>query len=400
MTQEPLPLPGNRDENWRYAALRGVAKTDWSRRPPAPDADVLARIEAALPKRIPGSLRLVLFAGQLLPQFSDQDAAANIAALEIDVLTASATQPEGSPAAPIDQRFAAINRLHAAEVLQISIAKSSRRIALDILCYNSALSQPAVEILLQDDAQAEVTERQLGLDETSAVTNLRLDVRLGRRARLELIRLSQAGGQTHHLETLNVQLNDHAHLQSTQITLGGISTRATVFIEHGSGSTVNWNATALAEGQQVHDSYVRTAHVSEGACTRQLFRGIANGRGRIAFNGHMHVSENALRSDLQQSLKCLLDGTTAEADLRPQLEIYTDAVTASHGATVGKLDRDMMFYLLSRGIDPQTAESLLKWAFISDVLVSLPAGLRHDMELALAHRLPGAAAASAAVVIP
>jgi len=113
----------------------------------------------------------------------------------------------------------------------------------------------------------------------------------------------------------------------------------------------------------------------------------------------MYVGETALGAHSGQSLKTLLAGSEAEANVRPQLEIYTNEVTATHGATVGKLDGDMLFYLLSRGIDPETAESLLKWAFISDVLTHLPSSdLRHHIEASLIRQLPGAIAAQEALL--
>jgi Fe-S cluster assembly protein SufD len=108
----------------------------------------------------------------------------------------------------------------------------------------------------------------------------------------------------------------------------------------------------------------------------------------------MLVGPSAYGTHSGQSLKTLLAGSEAEANVRPQLEIYTTEVTATHGATVGKLDGDMLFYLLSRGIDPDTAKSLLKWAFVSDVLTHLPsAELRHQIEASLVRQLPGAMAA-------
>jgi Fe-S cluster assembly protein SufD len=105
----------------------------------------------------------------------------------------------------------------------------------------------------------------------------------------------------------------------------------------------------------------------------------------VAFNGHMIVHGTAPGARSDQSMKCLTAGPEAEADLRPQLEIYTDEVKASHGATVGKLDDTMRFYLLSRGLEPATADALLKWAFIEEVVASVsPAALRAEVERGIA----------------
>jgi len=129
-------------------------------------------------------------------------------------------------------------------------------------------------------------------------------------------------------------------------------------------------------------------HAGANARTTQTFRGIAAGRARVAFNGKIVVAPGAHGTDSQQSLRGLLAGPEAEIDLRPQLEIYTDDVRCSHGATAGKLDDNMLFYLLSRGIDPDTAQRLLKWAFLEDVIAQISTlALRRQIETRLAAHL-------------
>ena len=130
--------------------------------------------------------------------------------------------------------------------------------------------------------------------------------------------------------------------------------------------------------------------------TAQDYRGIAAGRSRVAFNGHVIMRANAAGSASSQSLRSLLAGPGTEADVRPQLEIYTDDVKASHGATAGKIDEQMLFYLLSRGIERRTAKSLLKWAFLTELVARIPiADLRAQVERAFAQRFTGEDAAVA-----
>jgi Fe-S cluster assembly protein SufD len=122
-------------------------------------------------------------------------------------------------------------------------------------------------------------------------------------------------------------------------------------------------------------------------------RGIAGGRSRVAFNSKVVVRERAQGTDSRQSLRGLLAGPQAEIDVRPQLEIYTDDVRCNHGATAGKLDDNMLFYLLSRGIDRDTAQQLLKWAFLEDVVarIAIPE-LRKHIEASLAGQMKETAA--------
>ncbi|MGH8217818.1 MAG: SufD family Fe-S cluster assembly protein, partial [Steroidobacteraceae bacterium] len=134
-------------------------------------------------------------------------------------------------------------------------------------------------------------------------------------------------------------------------------------------------------------------HLAPRARTEQTFRGIAAGRARVAFNGKIVVARGAAGTDSRQSLRGLLAGPEAEIDVRPQLEIYTDEVRCSHGATAGKLDETMLFYLLSRGLDRDTAQRLLKWAFLEDVVSKVTvAELRRQIEASLAGQLQEAEA--------
>ena len=134
----------------------------------------------------------------------------------------------------------------------------------------------------------------------------------------------------------------------------------------------------------MQDAYAVVEHAAPNARTLQTFRGIAAGRSRDAFNGKIIVRPAARGTDSNQSLRGLLAGPEAEIDVRPQLEIYTDDVRCSHGATAGKLDENMLFYLLSRGLAPQMAQRLLKWAFLEDVVskVDVPV-LRRQIEASL-----------------
>src|SRR5205807_7616458 len=140
---------------------------------------------------------------------------------------------------------------------------------------------------------------------------------------------------------------------------------------------------------QSQDTYAPVEHAAPNPRTGQIFPGIAAGRARVAFNGKIVVGKAAHGTDSRQSLRGLLAGPEAEIDVRPQLEIYTDDVRCSHGATAGKLDENMLFYLLSRGLEPEVAQRLLKWAFLEDVVAKIGvAELRRQSEARLALQVP------------
>ena len=161
----------------------------------------------------------------------------------------------------------------------------------------------------------------------------------------------------------------------------------------GERSEVGIYAASVADLHQSHDHFVLVEHMVPQALTEQTFRGVAAGRARVAFNGKVVVRKDARGTDSRQSLRGLLAGPEAEIDVRPQLEIYTDDVKCSHGATAGKLDDDMLFYLLSRGLDHDTAQRLLKWAFLEDVVARIEVPeLRRQIEQSLAGQMVDAAA--------
>jgi Fe-S cluster assembly protein SufD len=190
-------------------------------------------------------------------------------------------------------------------------------------------------------------------------------------------------------DTLTAYVGDRATYRLRMVTLGGLTSRSTQFVKlAGRAARCELIAASIANGIQTHDIFAQIDHVGVGTSTRELFRGIATERGKLAFNGKMIVRDTAHDADSDQSLKTLLNGIGAEASARPQLEIYTDKVRAKHGATTGKLDEQMLFYLLSRGIDRQQAQALLQWAFIEDAVSQVElTPLRQEIEAAVAAQL-------------
>lgn len=390
MSALPVTLPSPRDENWKYANLRGLARARFERAT-RPSEATLAAVAAALPPVLEGYERLVLIDGYLA---SVGSAATKTAAVPHPVETTDTQTNDAAVIAEADRYFLELNRRLRTETMHIAVAAHQIR-AVEVVVVTATNAHPALEISVGDGATLSLIERHLTLSSEVTITNLAISGRVAAHGQLALSRIGHHGPKVQHLETLELTLHEGASAKIVQLTAGAAASRTTAFIEHqGREASLEWHAAALGEATQHHDAYVHVAHSAPGARTLQQFRGIASGRSRIAFNGHMRVDATAAGAQSDQSLKCLLAGTEAEADVRPQLEIYTDAVKASHGATVGKLDPDMLFYLLSRGIPEDSAASLLKWAFVSDVLSRLPsAALRAEVEAALERLLPGAVAA-------
>jgi len=217
-------------------------------------------------------------------------------------------------------------------------------------------------------------------------------VELGRGARLEHYRLQELNARSTLFDTLSARLGEESAYRLHAISTGAQSARSTLALRlAGERAELNLALASLGDGHQVQDGYAVVEHRVPNARTVQTFRGIAAGRARVAFNGKIIVAPGAHGTDSRQSLRGLLAGPEAEIDVRPQLEIYTDDVRCSHGATAGKLDDAMLFllfYLLSRGLERDTAQRLLKWAFLEDVISQITLRpLRRAIEERLAGQL-------------
>jgi len=250
--------------------------------------------------------------------------------------------------------------------------------------------------LLQVGAGARVglIERHVSIGSDANFINCAVDVEVARDANVQHYRVQQTGARAIWFDTLTAKLAENAKYQVHTVNLGALSARSTVHVQLiGERSEVGVYSVSVGGKNQVHDTFALVEHIAPNARTDQSFRGISGGRARVAFNGKIVVRKGAHGTDSRQSLRGLLAGKDAEIDVRPQLEIYTDDVRCNHGATAGKLDDNMLFYLLSRGLDRETALRLLKWAFLEDVVAKIEVPeLRRQIEQSLAGQLNESAA--------
>jgi Fe-S cluster assembly protein SufD len=294
-----------------------------------------------------------------------------------------------------DERFALLNTAFARDVLTIEVpASHAQPLQLEVLFAASAEAQsgasyPRLEVRLAPGAQLTLIERHLSAGDAASFVTSAARVELARGARLEHYRLQELNARSTLFDTLSARLGEESAYRLHAISTGAQSARSTLALRlAGERAELNLALASLGDGHQVQDGYAVVEHRVPNARTVQTFRGIAAGRARVAFNGKIIVAPGAHGTDSRQSLRGLLAGPEAEIDVRPQLEIYTDDVRCNHGATAGKLDDAMLFYLLSRGLDRAAAQRLLKWAFLEDVISQITLRpLRRAIEERLADQL-------------
>jgi Fe-S cluster assembly protein SufD len=378
-------FPTTRDENWRYTNLRPLER--------ARLAPVAAPSSAPnLPPGLAGFARYAFVDGAFVPALSaPQEQAGLTVRRQPGALPPLSTLPEA--------RLALLNEAFATDTAAIHVSAAGgepARVELVFVALGGAetgTSYPRVQINLDPSSHLILVERHVSADGGASFVNSSVNVDLGRGAHLTHYRLQQAGARATWLDTLSAVLGADARYALLAVNTGALSARSTTHVRMaGPGAELALSVAALGDRQQVQDNFALVEHIAPRARTEQTFRGIASGRARVAFNGKIAVGEAASGTDSRQSLRGLLAGPEAEIDVRPQLEIYTDDVRCSHGATAGKLDDNMLFYLLSRGLSAEVARRLLKWAFLEDVVskIEIP-DLRRHIEHELAGQMADAA---------
>jgi Fe-S cluster assembly protein SufD len=391
-------LPTRRDENWHYADLRsleGVAR--FRSAPPATPA--IGELTLALPGPLAGFTRLVFVDGVLSGGWP------------LPSPTALTRLPaETAPAAPLpgtdyetsgDGRMGLIARMFAPDPLALQITGSTALEIVHVASSAAANCHARVSIELAAGANLTLVERHLGHpaapadDQPPAALHCTdLELRIGAGSQLRHTRVQQAVGNSLRFDTLTADLAEAAGYVLCHVAVGDGSERTSAQIRlRGRDACVQAHALAAARGAQVADLQFTVLHEAPGTRSEHVFRGIASDRAHVSCSADVRVEASAPGARVQQTLRGLIDGQGAAVNLRPRLTINTDAVQAKHGATTGRLDEDLLFYLLARGLEPATARSLLKWALLGEVLGAIePAALRRAAELATAAQLRDAPA--------
>jgi len=401
-------LPTGRDENWRYANLRPLERVRFA---PVPQRTAIG--EGQLPAPIAGYARFAFIDGLWLPDLSHaggthgvsvrarssvrpgaEAAAAEAAGGEAagrDAAGSDAASP--ASAASAEGAFALLNAAFAPDGAEIAV-EDGQQACIELVfaaCTpaQQAASYPALRLRVGRGAHLSLIERHVSVGNAASFVDAAVQAHIGERASVDHYRVQQLSAESTWLDTLAAEVQAGASYRLHAVSLGALSARSTLTIAlAGERAELVLDAVAVGRGRQVHDAYALVEHQAAHTRTDERFRGIAAARSRLAFNGKIVVRPQARGADSTQSLRGLLAGGEAEIDVRPQLEIYTDEVRCSHGATAGKLDEGMLFYLLSRGIDRDTARRLLEWAFLEDVVARIAvAELRRAVELALAGQM-------------
>ena len=346
-------LPARRDEDWRYADLRplksGFTQTAVCK---AAATDWISNVYAA---------RLVLIDGILDTAQSDLKSLPDGVEITPDTNTGTAQARDS---------LAMLNTALMQGGIKLTVQQAIAA-PVEILHINTGDAGGVHSKVTADvTAGAAVTliERFIGTGWSNPT--MQIDLHTG--ATLDHVRLVEEDDTALHTGRTSVSLHTDTQYRATNIATGGASSRYEVSTTIlGAGADAVINGVALATAGQTHDMLTRTDHTVGTTTSDQIFRTIAEKRGTSSFQGKIIVAEDAQKTEADQSFKALLLDRTGEANAKPELEIFADDVKCSHGATVGELDRNALFYFMSRGIDPLTAQTMLVEAFAGDALVAV-----------------------------
>lgn len=233
----------------------------------------------------------------------------------------------------------------------------------------SFLSMPRNLIVTGKNSQVSIVESYVSLSSIPYLTNAVTEMIVGEGAVIEHDKLQDESLQAFHIGTTHFQQAGKSNVISNSIAIGGSIVRnnvSAVLAEQGTECTLN--GLSLATGEQLVDNHTTIDHASPSCVSHELYKSILDGKSRGVFNGKIFVRKDAQKTDAKQTNKTLLLSDEATMDTKPQLEIFADDVKCTHGATVGQLDEEQVFYLRSRGLMLDAARDILTFAFASDVV--------------------------------
>ncbi|MCR1566674.1 MAG: Fe-S cluster assembly protein SufD [Mixta calida] len=361
-----LGLPTRKHENWKYTPLDEL----FSHRFVLPAEAALTAEQVASLALPLDAVRLVFVDGHFSASLSDAD----FDQFEVQVASAAERRNLAAPVQPEVFLHLTESLAEQATTLRLARGKAAAR-PLYLLHISSGRNEEALNTVhyrhhmqIEAGAQAQVIEHYVSLNDQPHFTGARLTMAVGDNAQLTHTKLAFENVGSYHFAHNDIVVGRDANVSSHSFLLGaGLSRHNTSAQLNGENSNLSINSLVLPVDKEVCDTRTFLEH-NKGYCqSRQLHKTIVRDRARAVFNGMIKVAPHALKTDGQMTNNNLLLGRLAEVDTKPQLEIYADDVKCSHGATVGRIDEEQMFYLRARGISEEAAQRMIVYAFAAEL---------------------------------
>ena len=393
---ERAGLPHRRIEDWKYTDLR-VLMREVLPSAAEPDAAALKRAGAALKLHaIEGVRRLVLVDGVFAPKLSETDnleSGLGVRTLR-EALEAGDTALHAQLFAPdSSDSMVALNSAMMTDGLVIEVADGAVLTRPLHIVHIASAAQPSAMftrslLKVGKAASATLVESYIAADGAKAYQiHDSLIVSIGDGARLDHVRLIEDGREAFNLSSSVVTLGARAHFNTFGMTSGSNVSRYQATIAFaGEGSRVETNGVNLLNGRQHADTTLFLDHAVPNCASREIFRAVVDDRGHSVFQGRIIVRPKAQKTDAKMMTRALLLSDEAEADNKPELEIFADDVTCGHGATTGALDESLLFYLRARGLSEKAAQALLIQAFVGEAIEQIANDALRELAISAAQR--------------
>ncbi|MGA8499623.1 MAG: Fe-S cluster assembly protein SufD [Xanthobacteraceae bacterium] len=382
-------LPHRRIEDWKYTDLRALMR---EAKPLAAPPDTAAKAQAKTAGALLGDVetrRLVFVDGAFVAELSD------VATLEpgLSVGSLANALANGDPTlsshlgklAPASDAAVALNTALMGDGAVIRIASGST-IERPIHLLFVASAKPAATfvrslVVVEEGARAMLIESHEGPAGSDYQVNAALEIFVGDEAHVDHVKIIGEGADALHVSTLAAAIGARARFNAFTFTAGGAVVRNQLFLKFDGEDTVaGIRGATLIKGRQHADTTLVADHAARGCQSREMFKTVLDGEAHGVFQGRIIVRPHAQKTDARMMTRALLLSERAEADNKPELEIFADDVQCGHGATAGALDDDLKFYLMARGIPQAEAEALLIRAFLGEAIEGIEhAGLREAL---------------------
>jgi Fe-S cluster assembly protein SufD len=378
-------LPHRRIEEWKYTDLRALMRDAMPlAAAPSAAAKAYAKVAGGTLASIEAR-RIVFVDGAFVPELSD------LAGLEAGLTISSMAEAltAGDPqlvarigqVVPTDDIAVALNTAFMGDGAIIHVAAGTELARPIHLVFVNAGSEPASVfvrslVVIGKGARAMLVESHEGSGDYQV--NSALELAVGDEAHVDHIKITGAGAGALHVSTLMAAIGAHARFNEFLFTAGAAVVRNQLFVRFaGEGTIAHICGANLLRDREHADTTLVAEHAAGDCTSREVFKSVLDDEARGVFQGKIIVRPHAQKTDAKMATHALLLSETAEADNKPELEIFADDVQCGHGATSGDLDEDLLFYLRARGIPPKEAQALLIQAFVGEAVEGIEhAGLR------------------------
>ena len=376
-----LGFPTTRNEDWHYTSPAAIADHDFALLG-ARSGDVRAGELAPFLFGATDWHTLVFVNGRYAPELSNLGALPKGVTV-LDLATAWTKEPAlvgqiGSIAGVENSAFTALNTafMYDGGVVQIApnteVARPIHLVFVTDATAAKGMMHPRNLVVVGRHAKATVVESYVSTSDAMYFCNPVTEVSVGDGATLRHYKMQREGARALHVGTIETKQARDSHYVSFSLATGAALARTNIYTTlAGAGCGATLNGLYMLDGEQHSDHQTMIIHAQPNCFSRELYKGVLDGRSHGVFNGKVYVHPIAQKTDGKQTNNTLLLSDTAQIDTKPQLEIFADDVKCTHGATVGQIDQLALFYLKSRGIDNTLARRLLTYAFAADVLETI-----------------------------